>query len=147
MIKINPIKKSDYFKILQIEQNLFKNTMIKKELNNFFSQSSFRIWKIEEDKIRGYMSFYQVMDEVEIIKIGIIKSYQRNGYGSFLIKELKKLNIKKIFLEVSTENVKAINFYLKNGFKEIGLRKRYYKSKSGIKVDALRLSFTHNKIE
>mgnify|MGYP001460120917 CR=1 FL=1 len=143
MIKINPIKKSDYFKILQIEQNLFKNTMIKKELNNFFSQSSFRIWKIEEDKITGYMSFYQVMDEVEIIKIGIIKSYQRNGYGSFLIKELKKLNIKKIFLEVSTENVKAINFYLKNGFKEIGLRKRYYKSKSGIKVDALRLSFTH----
>ena len=143
MIKINPIKKSDYFKILQIEQNLFKNTMIKKELNNFFSQSSFRIGKIEEDKITGYISFYQVMDEVEIIKIGIIKSYQRNGYGSFLIKELKKLNIKKIFLEVSTENVKAINFYLKNGFKEIGLRKRYYKSKSGIKVDALRLSFTH----
>ena len=143
MIKINPIKKSDYFKILQIEQNLFKNTMIKKELNNFFSQSSFRIWKIEEDKITGYISFYQVLDEVEIIKIGIIKSYQRNGYGSFLIKELKKLNIKKIFLEVSTENVKAINFYLKNGFKEIGLRKRYYKSKSGIKVDALRLSFTH----
>tara|TARA_B110001452_G_scaffold36169_1_gene27740 strand:+ start:208 stop:639 length:432 start_codon:yes stop_codon:yes gene_type:complete len=143
MIKINPIKKSDYFKILQIEQNLFKNTMIKKELNNFFSQSSFRIWKIEEDKITGYMSFYQVMDEVEIIKIGIIKSYQRNGHGSSLIKELKKLNMKKIFLEVSTENVKAINFYLKNGFKEIGLRKRYYKSKSGIKVDALRLSFTH----
>ena len=143
MIKINPIKKSDYFKILQIEQNLFKNTMIKKELNNFFRQSSFRIWKIEEDKITGYISFYQVMDEVEIIKIGIIKSYQRKGYGSFLIKELKKLNIKKIFLEVSTENVKAINFYLKNGFKEIGLRKRYYKSKSGIKVDALRLSFTH----
>ena len=143
MIKINPIKKSDYFKILQIEQNLFKNTMIKKELNNFFSQSSFRIWKIEEDKITGYMSFYQVMDEVEIIKIGIIKSYQRNGYGSFLIKELKKLNIKKIFLEVSTENVKAINFYLKNGFKEIGLRKMYYKSKDGISVDALRLSFTH----
>ena len=65
--------KSDYFKILQIEQNLFKNTMIKKELNNFFSQSSFRIWKIEEDKITGYISFYQVMDEVEIIKIGIIK--------------------------------------------------------------------------
>ena len=143
MIKINPIKKSDYFKILQIEQNLFKNTMIKKELNNFFRQSSFRIWKIEEDKITGYISFYQVMDEVEIIKIGIIKSYQRNGYGSFLIKELKKLNMKKIFLEVSTENVKAVNFYLKNGFKEIGLRKRYYQSKNGIKVDAIRLSFTH----
>ena len=143
MIKINPIQKSDYFKILQIEQNLFKNTMTKKELYNFSSQSSVRIWKIEEDKITGYMSFYQVIDEVEIIKIGVIKSCQREGYGSNLIKELKKLDIKKIFLEVSSENVHAINFYLKNGFQEIGLRKMYYKSKDGINVDALRLSFTH----
>ena len=142
MIKINPIQKSDYFKILQIEQNLFKNTTIQKELYNVPSQSSVRIWKIEEDKITGFMSFYQVIDEVEIIKIGIIKSYQRNGYGSYLIKELKKLNIKKIFLEVSIENVQAINFYLKNGFQEIGLRKRYYKSKDDIQVDALRLLFT-----
>ena len=143
MIKINPIQKCDYFKILQIEQNLFKNTMTKKELYNFSSQSSVRIWKIEEDKITGYMSFYQVIDEVEIIKIGVIKSCQRKGYGSNLIKELKKLDIKKIFLEVSSENVHAINFYLKNGFQEIGLRKMYYKSKDGISVDALRLSFTH----
>ena len=143
MIKIKPINKSDYLKILHIEQNLFKNNTIKIELNNFSSQSSFKMWKIEENKIIGYMSFYQVMDEVEIIKIGVVKSYQRNGYGSFLIKELKKLDIKKIFLEVSIENVKAINFYLKNGFKEIGLRKRYYKSKNGIKVDAIRLSLTH----
>ena len=141
MIKINPIQKRDYFKILQIEQDLFKNTIIHNELYNIPSQSSLRIWKIEEDKITGYMSFYQVMDEVEIIKIGVIKSYQRNGYGSYLIKELKKLDIKKIFLEVSSENVHAINFYLKNGFQEIGLRKRYYKSKNDIKVDALRLSF------
>ena len=143
MIKINPIQKSDYFKILQIEQNLFKNTTTQKELYNVPSQSSVRIWKIEEDKITGFMSFYQVIDEVEIIKMGVIKSYQRNGYGSYLIKELKTLDIKKIFLEVSSENVHAINFYIKNRFQEIGLRKMYYKSKDGISVDALRLSFTH----
>ena len=143
MIRVNPIKKSDYFKILQIEENLFNKSMIQNELNNFSNQSSFRIWKIEKVRITGYMSFYQVVDEVEIIKIGIIKSYQRSGYGSFLIKELKKLNIKKIFLEVSSENVNAVNFYLKNGFKQIGLRKGYYKSKKGTNIDALRLSFTH----
>ena len=82
------------------------------------------------------------MDEVEIIKIGIMKPYQRSSYGSFLIKELKRLNIKKIFLEVSSDNVKAINFYVKNGFNIIGLRKGYYKSKNSANIDALRLSFT-----
>ncbi|MDC0093550.1 GNAT family N-acetyltransferase [Alphaproteobacteria bacterium] len=141
MISINSIKKSDYYKIIQIEQNLFKKPMKQRELNSFLSQNSTKIWKIEKDKIIGYISFYQVIDEVEIIKIGIIKSYQRSSYGSLLIKELKKLNIKKIFLEVSTENVKAINFYIKNGFKQIGFRKGYYRSINGSSVDALRLSF------
>ena len=143
MISIASIKKTDFYKILQIEQNLFKNSMTQKELNNFSKQSSFRAWKIETDRIIGYMTFYQVMDEVEIIKIGIIKSYQRSSYGSFLIRELKKLDVKKIFLEVSSENLNAVNFYVKNGFKEIGLRKRYYKSTNGNKIDALRLCYTH----
>ena len=143
MININTIKKSNCYKILQIEQNLFKNPMTHRELNSFLSQNSFKIWKIEKDRIIGYMSFYQVVDEIEIVKIGIVRSYQRSSYGSLLIKELKKLDVKKIFLEVSIENVKAINFYFKNGFKEIGLRKGYYKSKDGRSVDALRFSFTN----
>ena len=45
MISIKPIKKSDYNKILQIEQNLFKNPMTQIELNNFFSQSSLEFGK------------------------------------------------------------------------------------------------------
>ena len=143
MISINPIKKSNYYEIIQIEKNLFEDPMTETELNNFASQNHFKIWKIEEDRIIGYVSFYQVKDEVEIIKIGIIKSRQRNNYGSILIKEIKKLKIKKFFLEVSSENIQAVNFYVKNGFKEIGLRKGYYKSKDGNKIDALRLSFTH----
>ena len=141
MISIKPIKKRDYNKILVIEQNLFKNPMTQIELNNFFSQSAFRIWKIEQDRVLGYMSFYQVIDEIEIIRIGIIKSFQRSSYGSLLIDEVKKLDVKKIFLEVSVQNKEAINFYLKNGFQKIGVRKRYYTGKNNIRVDALRLLF------
>ena len=141
MINITSAKKADFYKILKIEQNLFINSMTQKELNKLSNQSSFRIWKIETDRIIGFMTFYQVMDEVEIIKIGIIKPYQRSSYGSFFIKQLKRLNIKKIFLEVSSDNLEAINFYFKNGFNIIGLRKGYYKSKNGVNIDALRLSF------
>ena len=88
MISIKPIKKSDYNKILVIEQNLFKNPMTQIELNNFLSQSAFKIWKIEKDRVLGYLSFYQVIDEIEIIRIGVIKYYQRRSYGSLLIDEL-----------------------------------------------------------
>ena len=139
MINIKPLKKSDYNKILVIEQNLFKNPMTQIELNNFFSQSAFRIWKIEKDRVFGYISFYHVIDEIEIIRIGIIKSFQRSSYGSLLIDEIKKLDVKKIFLEVSVQNKKAINFYLKNGFQKIGIRKGYYTNNKSYRIDALRL--------
>ena len=70
-----------------------------------------------------------------------MKACQRKNYGSSVINKIKKLNdIRKIFLEVSVENTKAINFYLKNGFKKIGIRKAYYK-RNKKKVDALRLLF------
>ena len=139
MISIKPVKKSDYNKILLIEQNIFKDPMTQIELNNFISQNAFKILKIEKDKILGYISFYKVIDEIEIIKIGIIKSYQRRSYGSLLIDEIKKLDIKKIFLEVSVQNKEAINFYLKNGFQKIGIRKGYYANNKSNRIDALRL--------
>ena len=139
MISIKPIKKSDYNKILVIEKNLFKNPMTQIELNNFFSQNAFRIWKIEQDRVLGYISFYQVKDEIEIIRIGIIKSYQRISYGSLLIDKIKKLDVKKIFLEVSVQKEEAINFYFKNGFQKIGIRKGYYANDKSSRIDALRL--------
>jgi ribosomal protein S18 acetylase RimI-like enzyme len=56
-----------------------------------------------------------------------------------LIDEVKKLDVKKIFLEVSVQNKEAINFYLKNGFQKIGIRKGYYANNKSYRTDALRL--------
>ena len=99
------------------------------ELSNFSKQEWFYIWKIDIGKIIGYVSFFKIKDEAEIIKIGIDKFYQRKNYGSQIISEMKRIGIKKIFLEVSIENVEAINFYLKNGFYKIGNKKRVIISK------------------
>ena len=136
MITISELNENDYIKVLQIEKILFINPMTLTELTNFAKQDSFRIWKIDIGKIIGYVSFFKIKDEAEIIKIGIEKSYQRKNYGSYVISEMKRIGIKKIFLEVSVENVKAINFYLKNGFYKAGTRKGYYKQKDNTRVDA-----------
>ena len=137
MVRISLSKKSDYKTLVQIERSIFKNPISLNELKSFEMNESHVIWKIEKIKIIGFVCFFHVRDEIEIIKICIIKSHQRKNYGSILINEIKKLNIKKIFLEVSIENVNAINFYLKNGFKKIGVRKGYYANDSS-RIDALR---------
>ena len=141
MINISTSNKSDYNTLIQIEKSIFQDHSSKNELKILEKQTSHVIWKIEEKKIIGFVSFFYVKDEIEIIKICIIKSHQRKNYGSMLIDKIKKLKIKKIFLEVSVENINAINFYLKNGFQKIGIRKRYYGNNKNSRIDALRLCF------
>ena len=138
MVHISLCKKSDYKTLTQIEKSIFKHPISVNELKSFEMNESYVIWKIEKIKIIGFVCFFHVRDEIEIIKICIIKSHQRKNYGSILINEIKKLNIKKIFLEVSIENVSAINFYLKNGFQKIGVRKGYYANDKSSRIDALR---------
>ena len=49
---------------------------------------------------------------------------------NYLIRECEKLNIKKLFLEVSQKNIIADNFYRKFDFLTVGIRKNYYKDGS-----------------
>ena len=141
MINIKPVKKGDLLKLIKIEKNIFNCSASIEEFENYYNENTIKIWKISNIKIIGFVCFYHVKDEIEIIQIGIIKSCQRKNYGSLIINKIKKINnIRKIFLEVSAENTQAINFYFKNGFKKIGTRKAYYKGNRQ-RIDALRLLF------
>jgi len=141
MINIKQVKKGDLLKLIEIYKDIFDYSASIKDFENYFKEETIKIWKISIQKIIGFVIFYHVKDEVEIIQIGIIKSCQRKNYGSLIIDKIKKLNdIRKIFLEVSVENTQAINFYLKNGFEKIGIRKDYYRGKNQ-RTDALRLLF------
>ncbi len=140
MTYIKSVKKDDLLKLTKIYKDVFDYPASVEDFEKYFNEDTIKIWKISIKKIIGFVIFYHVKDEVEIIQINIIKSYQRRNYGSSILNKIKKLNIKKIFLEVSVENSKAINFYLKNGFKKIGIRKAYYKGNKQ-RIDALRLLF------
>ena len=69
-------------------------------------------------------------DTADILNIGIDPDFKRQGYGTallyHLIEELRKRHIGEILLEVRIGNKSAIQFYKKQGFKEISVRKNYY---------------------
>ena len=141
MINIKSVKKGELLNLIEINKDVFDYSASIEDFEDYFNEDTIKIWKISTRKIIGFVIFYHVKDEIEIIQIGIMKLFQRKNYGSSIINKIKKLNdIRKIFLEVSVENTQAINFYLKNGFKKIGIRKAYYK-RNKKKVDALRLLF------
>jgi [ribosomal protein S18]-alanine N-acetyltransferase len=117
--------------IIEIEKLHFPNPLSRNsflcELNNNYSY--FFVVFFEERAI-GYFGFHIIFDEAELLTICVKSEYSREGIGSFIIKTIfekcKSANVKKIFLEVRSENLTAINLYKKNGFKEIGIRKNYY---------------------
>lgn len=85
-----------------------------------------------DDKVIGYYSFAQIIDEGHINNIAVRKIDQSKGYGSILMEDMIKMadkkNIIALTLEVEVENIKAINLYTKYNFKNEGIRKKYYKN-------------------
>ena len=85
-------------------------------------------------KIIGIYVIHIVIDEAQINYFSLDKRFRQKGYGSnlmnYLIKQCKKLYIKKLFLEVSETNLIAEVFYSKFNFSTVGRRKNYYKDGS-----------------
>ena len=82
-------------------------------------------------KIIGIYVLQTIIDEAQINYFSVKQKFRRKGYGTklmnYLINECRKLNIKKLFLEVSETNSIAENFYSKFNFLTTGRRKNYYK--------------------
>ena len=82
----------------------------------------------------GICVFHVVLDEAQINFFVVNQKHRKKGFGSYLmsylIKKCEKLNLKKILLEVSQDNVTAEGFYSRFDFSTVGMRKNYYKDGS-----------------
>ena len=89
-------------------------------------------------KTIGYLIVMLAGDTADILNIGIDSDFKRQGYGTalfnHLIEELRKRYIGEILLEVRVGNKSAIQFYKKQGFEEISVRKNYYMKNSKNKL-------------
>ena len=116
----------EYIKqIFNCEKEIFKNSAFNKSYIETLikGNNSFVYIYLIEDKICGYLMVLDSIDVYEILAIATIQEYRNNGIAQEL---LDKIKTKDIFLEVRESNQVAINFYKKNKFKEISVRKNYY---------------------
>lgn len=76
------------------------------------------LWK--NDELMGLLAFYTNENRIFITNVSLDSSIQSLGYGKQLFKlffeHIKNRKIKNIDLEVSSSNIKAINFYKTIGF-------------------------------
>ena len=85
----------------------------------------------------GMIVCTQVLDEAEIVTIGVIPDARRKGLAKRLMNAaaayVKTRSGASLFLEVATDNAPAYALYVKCGFEKIGLRKGYYQTRDGAK--------------
>jgi ribosomal-protein-alanine N-acetyltransferase len=96
-----------------------------------------------DSEIIGFIIFSPINPEAHILSISVTKKIQSKGVGSLLLQSMldqcAAMNYKKIFLEVRTSNLQAINFYQKFGFSKDAIRDNYYMDNS---EDALLMSLS-----
>jgi len=78
----------------------------------------------------GFVLFQLVGDECEIITIAVLPKFQGKGIAREMLIEVigicTAMQVKKVFLEVSTKNTAAIHLYEKFTFTEYNRRNKYY---------------------
>lgn len=107
--------------------NFWPYNILKQELEN--GKSKYFVAK-QENEIVGFAGILLIIDQVNIMNIVVKKDKRNFGIGSLLLEEIirysKIHNATSITLEVNEKNIPAIKLYKKYGFKQVGLRRKYY---------------------
>ena len=86
-------------------------------------------------EVRAYAILIPVLDEAELLNIGVAGAHQRKGLGremlTGMLNAAREKNMRRVFLEVRSSNAAAIALYRSAGFGEIGLRRGYYRNANG----------------
>ena len=120
--------------------DFWKPENLKSELKNL--NSKYIVAK-ENGLVVGFAGIWFSVDDAHITNIVVRKSYRHKGIGNALLKVLIELGKAKdsLTLEVNTQNEIAQKLYLKYGFENLGVRKKYY----GGTQDAYIMTLYYNK--
>ena len=129
------IDKNHLQQILNIENEVHITPWNCKKFHDCFDFDAYRcIGLFENTVLRGYAVLFIHQPEAELQNFVIAKAFHNLGLGTFfltkIIDQLGSLALNKFMLEVRASNYHAIKLYTSCGFKQVGLRKNYYKSKT-----------------
>ncbi|QCI93772.1 GNAT family N-acetyltransferase [Novosphingobium sp. EMRT-2] len=92
------------------------------------------------DETAGFFLGRSILDEEELLLFAIAPEYRRRGLGhrllSRFIAEARANGIKRVFLEMRHGNP-AMHLYTAHGFTPVGIRRAYYRTPGGERLDAI----------
>ena len=134
MLSIKSINKKDIDLCYALDSNTI-SLWSKKQWDNELKKDGIKgIGLLLSNLLIGICIFHVILDEAQINFFVVDQKYRKQGFGSYLmrnlIKQCEKLSINRLILEVSHSNVTAEKFYSRYDFSTVGIRKNYYKDGS-----------------
>jgi ribosomal-protein-alanine N-acetyltransferase len=135
-LRFRPVVEADLPRIMEIEAAGFlhpwSENLLRAELAHPWSSLLAAVAEAEGggELIIGYLISWLVHDEVHILNVGTAPEARRGGVGRALMLAAAEAGRRKgarlSTLEVRRSNLPAIGLYRALGYREVGVRPRYY---------------------
>ena len=128
---ISALGAADIREVMELESLCFAYHWTEEQFRLGLERGAYHILGLRLDKrMVGYAAFYVIQGDMEIMNLAVHPDFRRQGYGAMLLdavlRQSRAAGAHQGFLDVKESNVPAIDLYRKFGFKQIGVRKRYY---------------------
>ena len=82
------------------------------------------------EPVCAFANYWHIGDELQLMNVATMPEMQRRGHGRALLQDLlqtaRERRVKLVTLEVRRSNAPARALYSSLGFRELGVRQRYY---------------------
>lgn len=135
VIELRPMADADLPAVMAIETEVYPFPWTQGNFRDALA-AGYSCWTgVRNGELIGYAVLMPAADEAHLLNLSIAAAYQRQGYGSLLLRRLCEFarghGARLMFLEVRPSNAAGLRLYERHGFQRVGLRREYYPAQGG----------------
>ena len=133
-VVIRPATLDDVESVSAIEARSFSNPWHPQTFRSLISRGRAHVLVAEsaDTRVVGYAILWWVLDQGELANLAVAEDFRGMGVGSALLDRVladaAANDVGSLFLEVRVSNERALELYRSRGFKEVAVRKDYYRT-------------------
>jgi [ribosomal protein S18]-alanine N-acetyltransferase len=130
---ILPMRASDLMAVERIAERCFPVPWTRQEFQKELARD-YAVLRVLRpsvgEPVCAFANYWHIGDELQLMNVATLPELQRHGHGRALLVDLlqhaRERHVKLVTLEVRRSNAPARALYTSLGFRELGVRQRYY---------------------
>ncbi len=139
--RFEPLEDRHLAAVMQVEKQAYAHPWSETNFTDALESGYQAQLLMAQAEILGYFIAMKGVDEVHLLNITVAPDYQRQGWARLMLDALaiwsRGQGASWLWLEVRVGNLRALQVYESQGFRQVGRRKAYYPAGAGKREDAL----------